>query len=234
MDGELICGQPHGDGVFNRTSSAIMSRGGAPKFTYWVFDALTNTPTPFAQRLDMAKHYADSCGAYVQHVGHRLIRSPDYLLEYEAEMLLTGYEGIMIRDPNGPYKQGRATLREGSLLKLKRFEDGEALVIGFVEKEHNDNELTKDELGRAKRSSHKEGKRAADTLGALVVQDVVTGTVFNIGTGFSEVVRADIWNSRGTSRSILDRTVKYRFQSIGVKDAPRFPVFLGVREEGDM
>lgn len=233
MDGELIVGDPRAKDVFQRTSSGVMSRDGVPPFTYYVFDCLTRAPMGFNQRLELAKSYANSCGAWVQLVEHTLIRTVEGLLAYEEAMVAEGYEGIMIRDPMGPYKFGRSTTREGWLLKMKRFEDAEAEVIGFVEKEHNDNPLEQDALGRAKRSSHKANKRAADTLGALVVQDVATRTQFNIGTGFSEVERADIWSRRTGSRSLLGSIVKYRYQPTGVKEAPRFPVFVGWRHEDD-
>jgi DNA ligase 1 len=228
MDGELIVGEPRAPDAFNRTQSGVMSTEGIPHFRYWVFDCLTTAQYPFTQRLELAKSYALSSGKNVEYVAHKLIKSTEGLLEYEAKMLLAGYEGIMVRSPDGPYKHGRSTEREGWLLKLKRFEDSEAEVIGFIEKERNDNELTTDALGRAKRSSHKAGKRAADTLGALIVQDVVTGQRFNIGTGFSEAERTDIWERRG---QILGKVAAYRYQPAGVKDAPRFPTWLGWRND---
>lgn len=232
MDGELIVGDPKAPDAFNRTSSGVMSRDGAPVFRFWVFDALTrDAAMPFKERLELTKSYANSCGKNVQLVGHKLISGVEQLLEYEAQMLLAGYEGIMIRAPDGPYKYGRSTAREGWLLKLKRFEDSEAKIVGFQELEHNRNEQTRDALGRAERSSHKANKVRADTLGALVVQDHVTGTRFNIGTGFSEAQRRSIWDERG---SLLGRVVKYRFQPTGVKDAPRFPSFLGFRDPADL
>ena len=43
--------------------------------------------------------------------------------------------------------------------------------------------------------------------------------------------RALIWAARD---SWLGRVVKYKFFPIGSKDAPRFPVFLGERMEGDL
>lgn len=232
MDGELIVGDPKAPDAFNRTSSGVMSHDGIPKFKFWVFDALTKDSTmPFKERLILAKSYANSCGKNVQFVEHKLIKNVDDLLEYEAQMLLAGFEGIMIRDPDGPYKHGRSTAREGWLLKLKRFEDSEAKITGFDELEHNTNEQTRDALGRAERSSRKSGKVLADTLGALVVQDTVTGVDFKIGTGFSEAQRSDIWENRGR---LLGSLVKYRFQPTGVKDAPRFPSFLGFRDEADI
>lgn len=230
MDGELICGPPTAPDVFQRTSSGVMSKEGIPHFKFYVFDCITRAPMPFKERLELAGSYTRSSPKLVMMVPHKLVHKAEALLDYEAEQLLAGYEGIMIRDPAGLYKQGRSTVREGGLLKLKRFEDSEAKVLGFVEKEHNQNEQTRDELGRAKRSSHKAGKVGADTLGALVVQDVVSGQRFNIGTGFSESERADIWGKQG---SFLGRLVKYRYQSTGVKDAPRFPTFAGWRDPAD-
>ena len=53
----------------------------------------------------------------------------------------------MMRNPIAPYKQGRGTFREGIIYKLKRFEDSEAVIIGFVEQMTNQNVLEKDELG---------------------------------------------------------------------------------------
>lgn len=233
MDGELIVGDPTAKDVFQRSMSGVMSKDGAPIFTFYAFDCLTRAPMGFSQRYELMQSYANSCGDWVQPVHHTLVRSVEALLAYESAMVAEGYEGIMIRAPAGPYKHGRSTAREGFLLKMKRFEDGEAKVIGFVEKEHNDNPQTQDELGRSKRSSHKAGKRAADTLGALTVQDVASGSRFNIGSGFSESMRADIWASRSGCGSVLGRLVTYRYQPAGVKDAPRFPVFVGFRDEAD-
>ena len=78
------------------------------------------------------------------------------VLQYEKEFLEIGAEGVMLRSPTGPYKQGRSTLKEGYLLKVKQFTDAEARVIGFDEKMHNANEADVGELGQTKRSSHAE------------------------------------------------------------------------------
>jgi DNA ligase-1 len=135
----------------------------------------------------------------------------------------------MVRDPRGPYKHGRSTPKEGWLLKVKRFVDAEAVVIGVVEQEHNVNEATRDALGRAKRSSAKAGKRKTGMLGALLVRDVKTGVEFAIGSGFDEAARRELWLTH-----VVGRLVKYKSQPSGAKVAPRFPVFLGFRDEGDL
>ena len=53
----------------------------------------------------------------------------------------------MARHRHGLYKLGRSTFIEQGLIKLKRFEDGEAEIIGFKEKMLNQNEATIDARG---------------------------------------------------------------------------------------
>ena len=144
-----------------------------------------------------------------------------------------GYEGIMLRNPGGIYKHGRSTLKEGHLLKLKRFVDSEAIVIDVKPLMHNENEAVRNKLGHLERSSKKAGKVATNMVGSLVVRDVKTGVEFEIGTGFDEKQRYDLWSDR---HLIVAQkwVVKYKSQPIGVKEKPRFPVFLGFRDKRDM
>ena len=153
------------------------------------------------------------------------------LQAYEQYCLNLGYEGVILRDPNSMYKHGRSTAKEGGLLKVKRFEDGEAGILAVEEQMHNGNEATTNELGRTQRSSHKENKVPMGKLGALVCKDLVTGIQFSIGTGFTDKLRKDMWAHRDT---LIGATVKYKSFKIGVKDAPRHPVFLGMRDVDDM
>ena len=57
----------------------------------------------------------------------------------------------MVRTPDSPYKCGRSTEREAWLLKIKRFEDAEAVVLGTYEGMSNMNEAGVDAFGRTKR-----------------------------------------------------------------------------------
>jgi len=38
----------------------------------------------------------------------------------------------MLRHPQSPYKQGRSTPKEAYLLKVKRFSDGEAVIVDLA------------------------------------------------------------------------------------------------------
>jgi DNA ligase 1 len=230
FDGELVDAVDHRN--FQKTTSAVMSREGTPWVKFCVFDFIHN-PAPFQVRfaqLSALVANAEGTGIPVELVPHVLLKDEEELLRYEAEQLAAGYEGVMLRQPGGAYKYGRSTVREGHLVKLKRFVDDEGEVVGFEERMHNANEAFKDELGRTKRSTAKEGLVPMGTLGALLVRNAA-GVEVSVGTGYTDSQRAEYWVTR---KSLLGKMLKYKHLPIGAKDKPRHPVFLGWRDRSDL
>ena len=220
-DGELIVGEPTSKSCYRDTVSYVMSQD---KMNYdlrfYIFDHIQNQAAPYTDRL---RHVERSGHTYI-HKQH-YVTCMDTLLALEEEYLGRGYERLILRDPDAPYKRGRSTTKEGYLMKLKRFVDSEFVVIGFEERMHNGNEATTNELGRTKRSSHQENKTGRGDLGAIVVSD---GTrTFNVGIGFDDEERSNIWNSR---TDYLGQTAKVKYFPVGMKDLPRHPVFMGWRD----
>jgi DNA ligase-1 len=230
LDGELIVGDPTSSSVF-RDTMKVVSNHTAPidDLRFYVFDLVDEEET-FTDRFETAASAIQGL-AHITLVPHVMIHSEKDLLLQEEQCLDEGFEGLMLRDPKGKYKYGRSTAREGGLLKLKRKVTSEARVTGFEEQLHNANELKKDNLGHAERSSHQENMVPMDTLGALQVRDLQSGVDFNIGTGFTFADRHEIWKNRA---KFLGKVVTYEFLPIGVKDKPRHPVFLGWRMEDDL
>jgi DNA ligase-1 len=229
LDGELIVGDPRSKTVYRDTVSHVMSQEKVDyDLRFYVFDHVKNPAERYQNRLVQVNKRTKSNCIVITHPQH-VVTCRDTLLELEQKMLDQGYEGLILRDPDAPYKYGRSTMKEGYLLKLKRFVDAEFEVIGFEERMHNGNEATTNELGRTKRSSHKENKTGRGDLGALVVRDA-QGLVFNVGTGFDDVQRATIWADQN---AYLGRLAKVKYFAVGMKDAPRHPVFLGWRDRSD-
>jgi DNA ligase-1 len=233
IDGEVMT-----PGTFNDIQSKVMSHEGNPEFIFYVFDYVKDSLTkPYKDRmLDMVNALEtvvkDSTLPFsINLLTPVLVRTVDELLEFESQCLEHGFEGVMVRQPDSKYKCGRSTLKEQILLKLKRFSDAEARVVGFEEKMHNDNKQEKDEFGLSKRSSRKDGLQPANTLGSLIVEDLNSGVKFGIGSGFDDALKKEIWTNRD---KYINKLVKYKYQSVGQKDAPRFPVFLGFRSEFDV
>lgn len=228
LDGELIDGTPTDEDAFNRTTRSVMKVAGVPTgVRFHVFDRIG--PAIFADRIEKVMRLVDSLPG-VHPVWHTEVNTLAEVRRYENLCVVKGYEGIMLRDPSGPYKQGRSTMREQTLMKVKRFTDDEAIVIGCVEGEHNANEAGKDAFGRTERSSHKAGMVPNGTLGALSVSNT-RGQVFSIGTGFTAAQRVDLWSSHVKGDGLIGKLVKYRYQAAGMKDVPRFPSFVGFRED---
>lgn len=233
LDGELIVGDPCSKTVYRDTVSGVMSQEGEPNVMFYAFDCVRDIRAEYTCRQRWLSEVLDkhhSSHIRVNILEQVLMKSLDELLVYEEECLTDGYEGLILRDPNAPYKMGRSTVKEGYLLKLKRFMDAEAVVIGFEERMENLNEARTNELGRTSRSSHKENKRGRGDLGALLLR-TPEGVEFACGTGFVDAERAEIWANRDR---ILGSVAKYKFFPVGVKEAPRHPVFLGWRMKEDM
>jgi len=230
MDGEIISGVN-----FQECSSNVMSRSGQPNFVYHVFDYVQDRrDVPYEVRIAALEDLLLSLdNSKFKSVPTYAVHSEVDLRNYENEFLQAGYEGIILRKPDGPYKCGRSTLREGWLLKMKAEEDSEAVIEDFEEMYHNENEAEKNELGYSKRSHSLIGKVPAGVLGKLIVRDVYTGVKFGIGTGIglTAALREEIWENR---ESYKGKIVKYRFQSVGVKEAPRCPSFQGFRHVDDL
>ena len=237
LDGELILNDGTIAGAkFGETSSAVMGEDGEPNVRYLIFDYVKGALTkPAIQRQKDLQDYIGAADAkgFLVYVAQTIINNEAELLDYEARCLANGFEGAMIRSMNGPYKEGRSTEAEGYLLKLKRFNDAEATIVGFEEKMHNENEKEEDAFGHAKRSQKKEGLVPAGTLGKFYVKGIVNfqEMEFEIGTGLDDALRLEIWKHKS---KYLGKVVKYKYQKCGMKEKPRFPVFLGFRDEIDL
>jgi DNA ligase-1 len=224
-DGELIVGDPKAKDCFRNTTSHAMSQDKSDfNVAFYAFDHIQHLGNPYAARFKLIK----SKNRVVRLEQHYVCDLPTLLL-LEENLLAEGFEGLILRREDAPYKRGRSTAKEQYLLKLKRFVDAEAVVIGFEERMHNGNEAVTNELGRTKRSSHQANKTGRGDLGAILVR---FGEVeFSIGTGLDDSERVEIWNNRDR---YLGQLAKFKYFPVGVKDAPRHPVFMGWRDLKDM
>jgi hypothetical protein len=111
---------------------------------FHVFDCFENPKLPFYRRIEKAQRAVAALNrTYARIVNHVLIEDLDEMLQFEEVALAQKFEGIMLRHPDGPYKFGRSTMREHWLVKVKRFSDAEAKIIGFKEQMKNNNVATR-------------------------------------------------------------------------------------------
>ncbi len=242
-DGELIIGDPRAADCYRKTVSVVMSDDkptnfyGGEETYYYIFDTFAPPSDAFLVRATTTqgtafKHYRQDV-AYVENVK---IKNVDELQQLEEAWLAEGYEGVMLRDPAGPYKQGRSSEKQGWLLKLKQMEDAEARVVGLVEECENTNEAKTNALGRTERSTAKAGMVGKGRLGKFDVVGVggtYNGVEFAVGGGFTAAMREEFWLP-SASQELIGKILKFRYFPSGSKERPRFPVFLGWRDKRDM
>lgn len=230
FDGELIYGSPTAPDVYTRTYSAVSTINGSPDdVKFFVFDYLEDLDAPYEQRyrtlLDRMSHMLE-----VLPVIQYPVNTMEDMIKLESEWLEHGYEGAMLRDPNARYKQGRSTLNEAILLKIKRFESAECRVLRFVEAMQNTNEAKINATGHTERSSHKAGMVGKGTLGAIDVVGLngrFKDVEFTCGfaKGFSHKIRKEMWDDPD---AYIGRAGTFTFFPIGCKDKPRFPQWSGL------
>ena len=226
IDGELTSGS-----TFQECSS-IMRIKGEPDFKVWIFDFVNpkGELKPYKERMDELRKFENFNIPSYEILFPKIVSNQEQIDQLMINNLNAGYEGLMLRDPNGIYKFGRSSVKENILLKVKEFMDDEAEIISFREKMINTNEGLKDNFGRTKRSSCQEGLKPSGTLGGFILRNS-EGLEFSCGSGLNDALRDEIWKNKS---KYLGKLVKYKFMSKGIKDLPRHPVFMGFRDETDL
>ena len=232
LDGELMVGDPTAPNAYRTTMSGVMSEDGEPDFKFLAFDLWDEPETGFTERLWQLSDVISGVDR-VEEVLHIELESEEAVFEYLASCEKDGYEGAMLRNPVGLYKQGRATMtaKPGGqeLVKVKSFLDGEAVIVAVHELMRNHNEQERNELGLAKRSNKKEGMVPAGTLGSIECE-LKNGVTFKVGSGYDEALRDQLWKIR---KKLPGQLLKYKYFDGGSKDRPRFPTFVGLRDRRD-
>ena len=260
LDGELLTYQRQADlfagpaepitidtkpNNFHLIQSDIMSHHGTPEFRFMVFDCrVVNQPAPWGAQepYSMRIKYLELLPLpdWCIKVLPQRCENAEQLMEYNERCLANGYEGCCFRRPEGPAwksssKDGRSTMREQWLVKMKMFETAEAVIIGAYEEMGNNNPMTLGLKGLAERSSHKANMVGKGTLGGFRVRDPQTGVEFNVGGGFNAQQRYDFWQQwLNHNETLMGKTLTYRHQPHGSKDRPRIGIFVGIRYPEDI
>ena len=163
---------------------------------YMVFEVPDAAGT-FAERYEQLKNIVAQSN-FSQLVAVEQFRLSDNaaLQRKLAEIVRGGGEGLMLHRADAPYITGR----NDALLKLKPLNDAEATVIGYVP-------------GKGKY----EGK-----MGALKVE-TADGKHFQIGTGFTDAVRAN--------PPAIGTLVTYTYRGLTKNRLPRFASYWRMREK---
>ena len=161
-------------------------------------------------------------------VEQTLINSLESIDKMFERALQEGYEGLIVRCPNGGYKFGRSTVNQGWMLKLKPFLTFDTKVLGFVERMENTNVSQTNELGRSFKRNTKDNKEATGICSALVTE--YEGVEMRVTLTGDEAFRKEIWDNQS---KYLGKMFEFKGMLIGAKDVPRHPNFVRWRVDKD-
>ena len=204
VDGELVIK----GGDFHAANSAIMTESGQPDFEFLPFDRMDpdgGSDIPYIERIKMLP---DLQSNRVRPLVPLEVSCFEELQDYYQQCLESGYEGIMIRKPQGRYDCGRSE----NLLKMKEKSDAEAVIEEVIETEGDFFQLG-----------------TMESFRVSLLND--RSQLFQIGTGFTHEMRKSFWNQKN---ELKGRILRFTYQRQGMKSAPRFPVFAGFRDEDDL
>ena len=164
LDGELWAGRRRFEAAQSAVGSDTPDDAAWRAMRYMVFDLPTH-PGPFDERLAALDALVASLAvAWVQAVPQRKVADRAELLALLKKIVQAGGEGLMLHRGASLYRGERSD----DLLKLKPYDDAEAVVVG-----------------------RRPGKgKYAGQLGALEVQ-TPEGIRFSLGSGFSDAQRRD-------------------------------------------
>lgn len=162
LDGELWMGR----GGFEAVSGVVRRRSGSGEgwrgVRFMVFD-LPAHPGPFEERLARLRElFGATPSPRMELVRQFQVESRGQLMARLRRVVAAGGEGLMLRKGDSHYRAGRSD----DLLKLKHFEDAEAVVVAHLP-------------GAGKYTG---------MLGALLVE-LPDGRRFRLGSGFSDAER---------------------------------------------
>ena len=251
LRGEIIVGDnPLAEGLCRDTSSGIRRIEGAPETSLWVFDYVTEETKdlPYSARYDAAlskvKALEHEGCTFIYLITARVCNSLQEYHQFAQEALSAGFEGVVVRNPSLPHKEGRSSSTKAHLWRYKPYKDAEILVTGITEGETNLNEATINELGRTTRSTHQENKLPNAMVGSIqgtLLEDLtdVQGKVIKakgeeVTVSPGEMTASERKYFFANQPEIIGQIAKFRYMAYGLKDTGRFMTFICLRSAVDM
>jgi len=251
LDGEMILGNdPKSTERLCSMTTGAMGRfkdvTEMPDLHWWVFDDLVQPSLAYYDRYSiLAARVLQLNHPRIHLVPHQTCYTMADLAWWTAHWASAGFEGTIIRNPDAPHKEGRATKKGQELWRVKPWSDAEILVTGITEGNQNANEAKKNSLGRTERSSSAAGMLPNGQVGSIQgtmladFHDPLTGKLMfakglpcTVGSGEMTVPEALYYFQN--PGEIVGHIVKFQHMTHGVKDQPRFPSYISHRLPQDI
>jgi len=245
FDSEGIVGDPLATNCISVSSGGFSRRSDKPKegkfvdvdAHFYVFDDFTDPTLPYIDRYNLAKARVAALPPEdrFEMAEMHIVQNKEELLALWDRADDEGHEGLIGRSMQAPYKFGRATAKEMSFLRFKRFEEREFMITGCEEGETNQNEAKKNSLGQTERSSAKAGMVPNGEIGAFLGYDLETKQPIKVAAG--KLTKKEAKDGFENFDAIYKGQIgKYKVFNKGTGNftKPRFPTFQCLRSKEDM
>lgn len=169
-------------------------------------------------------------GKHVISLQQRQVNNSTDVKKLFCKALDSGFEGLILRDPDSPYKFGRSTLKKGYMLKVKPFETFDAAIIGVEQATVVCEDVKKkfNELGYSVTSRKKDDRVLIEKPSAFWVK--YNDMELKVSLAMTDSEKEKVWKNQD---SYIGRMIEYKGMLVGSKDVPRHPVFVRFREDKD-
>jgi len=199
LDGELYCHGMSFDEIVSITSRTVNLHPDYREMNFHIFDVIDDQPQ---MRRTIYIESFKGVHPKLQIAPFWLCENLQDVMKVYNDLIGMKYEGIIVRHPDAPYVKRRSTF----VMKFKPKQSDEYKVTSYVE------EVSVEGVPK-------------NRLGSLVCASG-DGNLFNVGTGFTDQQREDLWDTKDL---LAGMTVKVEYQHItSGKKVPRFPVFVEV------
>lgn len=223
LDGEVYS---H-DLKFQEITGCVMSydKEVPESLKFYCFDAVVDGyfNMPFEWRLN---HIPELEG--LEKVEQRLMWTRKEVKDFFEKALEEGYEGLIIRHPDSPYKQGRFTLKQEMGFKLKPYSTYDARIKGIVQatKVNPDADKKTNELGYSETSRKKGDRVPVEMVSAFVVD--WDGVEQKVTYAATDEQKKWAWDNQ---EQLIGKMIEFKAMEVGSKDRLRHPVFIRFRED---
>lgn len=199
---------------------------------FYGFDCVQNDDFDerFVSRQEAVHMYSASFGKIAEALTHTILNSAKDVEEYFQRALADNCEGLILRNSDGKYKFGRATLKENIIYKVKPFETFDSKITGFVQSTEVNEDVEKkiNELGHSVTSKKKDDRHTIEKCSAVYVDYEVQE--LKVTLAMTDEEKEEIWHNQ---KEYLGRWIEYKAMRVGMKEGglPRHPVFIRFRED---
>jgi DNA ligase-1 len=200
LDGELYI---HGTPLQTITSLVRRSQAGSKALEYHLYDVVVED-VQWSERYELLYGLDLKGASHVGRVATLTANSEEEVVEHQKNFIEAGYEGAIVRNGKGLYREG---YRSPDLLKVKSWQDDEFRVVGW-------------KTGK--------GKFESVPVFSCVTKE---GKTFDVAPKGTAEERAEMLKN---ADSLVGQLMKVKYFQLTQDLIPQFPVGLGLRMPEDM